>query len=164
MEVENTFSTPLKELTLHTQLILSTKATVWTSLHTWLTANCSMLSHASLVKYSCCSAAKWKHTSSCLFVLFNLTPSTTAAPPSCLAVLSYVSMWMASSCFQRTLLATGNGWVMSCRPHAHPTSFAGPDVHAQINTHSSHCSYIMTSHIPGLAVMKCEDSVTPRGS
>ena len=28
----------------------------------------------------------------------------------------------------------------------------------------SHCSYIMASHVAGLAVMKCEASVTPQGS
>lgn len=120
------FSIPLKELT------LPTMATVWTS--PWLAANCSTLSYFSFAKCSGCSAVKVKSPSSCLFVFFHLTPSTTAAPPSCLNVLSYVSMWMASSCFRKTLSATGDGWVMSCRPHAHPTPFPGPDVHAQIDT------------------------------
>lgn len=133
MEVENTlFSTPAKALTLHTAE--SCVTIVCTSFNKWLTANCSALSYAAFVKYSCCRAVKWKCPSSCLSVLFHLTPSTTAAPPSCLNVLNCVSMWMASSCFRKTLSATGDGWVMSCPPHAHPTPFAGPDAHAHINT------------------------------
>lgn len=136
---EYLFSTPLKALTLRTPS-LSIMATFLTSLNTGLITNCSVLSYTFfpllflLVKYSCCSAVRVKRPSSYLFVLLHSTLSTTAAPPSCLNVLSYVSMWMASSCFRKTL-SCNRGWVSyELPPHARPIPFAGPDVHAQINT------------------------------
>lgn len=132
MEVENTFLQLLSRNWLHSWFF-STTAAVWTSLNPRLAVNCAPLCGTSFVKYS---AANVKRPSSCLFVLFHSTPSTAAAAAaarSCLNVWSCVSLWMAPSCFRKT--PSNRGWVSDeLRPHAHPTPFAGPDVHAQINT------------------------------
>lgn len=83
----------------------------------------------SLLKFSRkqgCAARKCP--ASCLFVLFHLTLGQQTTPPSCLNILNKVSMWMAWSCFQKTLCAGGGGVIgyspsiptHTQSPHPHP--------------------------------------------
>lgn len=74
-----------------------------------------------------------KSPASCLFVHFHLTLGQQTTPPSCLNILTSVSMWMTWFCFEKALCSGG---FISYHPYINtPTSPSYPLYHAHI-THT----------------------------